>query len=319
MSRNGIIDNTVTLRSSKGHGKLVARLVSEGAPMDPSFIAWWEKVLLLIRWWWVGFATFPRIVKEAGVLFFKRLLHVWYRPEPLKESIGRRADWTEHQLELTFRKYLRHLVEDCDAAIAVKYIPSGISDNGPELMLSRGARDSSSNPEEMEFKVLTPVFYSRFVCYAHDLEALFCEFRESCTIWISSPDLLPKLLFKKPSPPLNTTNYMDFAYFKAIQYLRRRPDRIERPLTSSQAPSARPASEDIRGLRISAMDAFVLSEESRESRKAYRGTVLKLFIADRTFLGMVPVLDAQRLLIQGIMAWIISSGVSLIMPLLVNT
>ena len=33
--------------------------------------------------------TFPRILREAGKLFWRRGLHVWYRPEVLESSIGR--------------------------------------------------------------------------------------------------------------------------------------------------------------------------------------------------------------------------------------
>ena len=50
-----------------------------------------DTIRFVSLWWWVGFVTFPRIVKEAAKLFFKRKLHVWYRPEVLHTSIGRTA------------------------------------------------------------------------------------------------------------------------------------------------------------------------------------------------------------------------------------
>ncbi|KAL9113642.1 MAG: hypothetical protein Q9187_007600 [Circinaria calcarea] len=86
----GTINNTITLSSSKSHAKLVARIFSTGPPTDPSALTVATKVRFILAWWWVGFVTFPRIVKEAGKLFFQRKLHVWYRPEVMNDSIGRK-------------------------------------------------------------------------------------------------------------------------------------------------------------------------------------------------------------------------------------
>ncbi len=307
----GPVNNTINLSSSKGHGKLVARLVSLGTAVDPYDMTLLEKVRFLAAWGWVGFVTFPRIVKEAGLLFFHRKLHVWFRPEPLKESMGRDADTTERELELVFRRYLRYRVGQSTVSLAVKYIPGGISEDTSELMLSPSAQEEkpSARVEELEFKVLTPVFYTRFVHYAHDLEALFCESQESNTIWLSRPELLPALVSKKAAPPLALPHYWDFASFKLIQMLRARPERIERPLTSSATPAAAPATEDIRGFRISPMDGFVLRDEDSQTRKTYRNNVLKVFLADRLAWGSVALLGLQRFGLQMGAAWVLSFSI----------
>ena len=86
---SGEISNTIVLRSSKGHPKLVARISSNGSPMDPSNASLWAQASFLLRWWFVGFLTFPRIIFEAYKLYVSRKLHVWFRPEVLPESIGR--------------------------------------------------------------------------------------------------------------------------------------------------------------------------------------------------------------------------------------
>ena len=86
----GMINNTITLSSSKGHPKLVARIFSIGDSVDPSTLGRLDILKFFLAWWWVGFVTFPRIAREAAKLFFRRGLHVWYRPEILRESIGRR-------------------------------------------------------------------------------------------------------------------------------------------------------------------------------------------------------------------------------------
>lgn len=308
----GLIDNTIVLRSSKIHGKIVARLLSMGPPLDPAAMTSWQKLYFLASWWWVGFVTFPRIVKEAGLLFFKRKLHVWFRPEPLKESMGRNADALERRLELAFRKYLRYLVEQSSTPLAVKYIPSGVAENNKELILSPAAKKGSGPIEELEFKVLTPVFYARFVQYAHDLEAMFGELRESHTVWISRPDLLPKFIFKKQSPAVQLSNPIDFVSFKAIQYLRRRPERIERPMTwpSSSAGESKAASThsviDIRDFRISSMDGYVLEHETAGNKASYRGAVLKLLLAERIAFGLAPLLDAQLFVLRAGFAWVVA-------------
>ena len=85
------IDNTITLYSSKEHLKLVAHVYSTGDAVDVSKLSRWDTFKFLASWCWVGFVTFPRIIREAGKLFFLRKLHVWYRPEVLKDSIGRQA------------------------------------------------------------------------------------------------------------------------------------------------------------------------------------------------------------------------------------
>lgn len=82
--------NTITLKSSKDHVKLVARVFSDGKPVNSVTADWWETSWFVLTWWWVGFLTFPRIIKEAGKLFWKRGLHVWLRPEVLSTSVGRK-------------------------------------------------------------------------------------------------------------------------------------------------------------------------------------------------------------------------------------
>jgi DUF1365 family protein len=84
-----MIDNTITLKSSKDHAKVVARLNCVGTPLDLDELGILGVAWFISRWWWVGLVTLPRIVKEAGNLFYKRSLHAWFRPEVLTPSLGR--------------------------------------------------------------------------------------------------------------------------------------------------------------------------------------------------------------------------------------
>jgi len=89
MIGNGPVHNTITLNSTKAHAKLVAQIFSTCPALDPAQLDAWSTMRFIQSWWWVGFMTFPRILKEAGKLFLRKQLHIWSRPEVLKDSIPR--------------------------------------------------------------------------------------------------------------------------------------------------------------------------------------------------------------------------------------
>ena len=95
ISGKGPIDNTITLTSSKTHAKLVARISSTGLAIDPVQLNTWSNLNFFVSWWWVGFMTFPRILKEAGKLFFQKSLRIWYKPEVSRDSIPRHENRLE--------------------------------------------------------------------------------------------------------------------------------------------------------------------------------------------------------------------------------
>jgi DUF1365 family protein len=205
------ISITITLVSSKGHPKLVASLFATGASIDPHTMTTYQRLRFLASWWHVGFLTFPRILAQAARLFFQRRLRVWYRPEPLKNTLSRHATGTEQQLEPIFRRYLQHLVDRTSAPLYVIYTaPSGRSQStSTGLMLSPSARKiqqqqtdgdlmkttAEEGVETLELRVLTPAFYTRFVRHHHAnaLDALASELDEGRTIWVSRWELLAKL------------------------------------------------------------------------------------------------------------------------------
>lgn len=303
------IDIALNLVSSKGQPKLDVRLYSEGKALDTSHMGPLEQAIYVLTWFWVGFLTFPRMVRQATSLFFYQQLHIWYRPEPLKDSLGRLADTTEAKLELVFRQYLRFLVEQSTSPLSVTYVPSGLLESSEETFNSPGAASHPEQTECLKIKVLTPVFYSRFVHYAHDFEAIFCELAESCTLWVDQPETLPKIFLKKQSPSLHVPSFMDYLYFKTIQRLRRRPARITRPMTSAGPVGPTTTPEDVRGFRISPMDAFVLQYSSQETRASYRSLLARMFVADRVFFGVPAIIDALLLSgVFGVASWLLSFG-----------
>jgi hypothetical protein len=116
---------------------------------------------------------------------------------------------------------------------------------------------------------------------------VFCELVESRTLWVDRPDVLPKIFLQ--SPPLHSSNILDFVAFKLIQNLRRRPDIIHRSKTSAEAASASTRPVDIRNFRISAMDAFILGHDDSRLRHMYQAALIQLFLAERFFSGYVEV------------------------------
>ena len=215
------------------------------------------------------------------------------------KSSDRPANGTERKLEAAFRRYLRHLVEKSPSSISVDYIPSGTFSTN-ETFTSAA---KSSSAEHAAIKILTPAFYARFVHYAHDFEAIFSELTESRSLWVDKPDILPKIFLKKWSPPLHAPTITDFAYFKLMQKLRRRPKSIRSSTSSAALSSSTTRSSDIRVFRISSMDAFVLEQNDKKLKRAYRSAVMRLFMADWVAMGNLQLISLAELLWRFMMAW----------------
>lgn len=196
---------------------------------------------------------------------------------------GRLATDLESQLELAFRRYLQHLVRHSPNPLIVDYIPSGIMQRTEERFLSPSASGILEAIPHTKIKVAKPSFYTRFVYYAHDIEAMFSEMAESHTVSVEPPDVLLKIFLKKPAPSLHTSNVLDFIYFQIIRRLRRRPANGNENLSAKTVI-------DIRNFRISAMDAYVLEQDDLTLKRNYRSTVIRLFLADRVTNGSTRII-----------------------------
>ena len=153
----------------------------------------------------------------------------------------------------------------------------------------------------LEFRVLTPDFYTRFVHYSHDIEAMFGEMTSSRTISVSRPDLLPDIFLKPQMQPQTLGRPTDYLIFKLIQKLRTLPT-SQHDGRSAGTQAANTTQVDIRSFRPSSMDGFILNHDSLSSfgspttelRKSYRSVVLRLFLANRFLgrnLGLLTMLD----------------------------
>ncbi|KAI4120016.1 MAG: hypothetical protein LQ345_000275 [Seirophora villosa] len=291
------IDNTITLSSSKAHAKLIARVFSSQPSIDPTALSYWASLRFIASWWWVGFVTFPRIVKEAGKLFFRRKLHVWYRPEVLKDSIGRSATEDEATIERTFRSFLRSLVTHSSLEQPIKYISPIPSSPTQEIFTSK--RTTSTRSEAIEFKITTPLFYARLARHSHisgflSTEILTADDKDR-TFHVSHPSpflhlfeeqeaaaeetLAPSAL---PRPLHHLSPFPERAQWTFQHWLRRH---------SSSRPTARPQT-DIRHAAFSPLDTFAMRHEPPEQAARYRRAVQKMLLSDVLACGHPEALDA---------------------------
>ncbi|KAL2353339.1 hypothetical protein BJ546DRAFT_846103 [Cryomyces antarcticus] len=302
-SKNGtqhVIDNTIVLKSSKQHAKLVAQVFSDGIPLDPKSLSRWDTFRFVISWWWVGLVTFPRIVKEAYKLYFKRKLHVWFRPEVTLSSIGRNATDTEKVLEGFYQQYFADLVYSATVPIQLSYTPSsGLGDARVFISQSSMIHHDTLVPC-LNIKILSPAFYSRFVHYAHTSEAFdrecLCTDEKNQTVSVSDARLLNNLL-STGKPPVSAalpTYLFDGLRWDMMRRLRCPPaaPAYPPPLISD----ANTAVKDIRSLALSPVDRFV--RDHCADAWLYRRKVTELFLAQRFAFGFTVVVGAADLLFR---------------------
>ena len=96
------IDILLVLRSSEGRPKVIGRLISEGAPMIASSVSMTSLMHFLSRFWWLGFATLPRIMWQAWQIDTYKKLQVWLKPEIRSTNMPRRATAGERYNSLSF-------------------------------------------------------------------------------------------------------------------------------------------------------------------------------------------------------------------------
>ncbi|KAI7343982.1 DUF1365-domain-containing protein [Hortaea werneckii] len=289
------IDTTIVLRSSDEHPKIVARIYSDGKPKDPATISSWEAAKFIAAWCWVGFATFPRIVKEATMLFFRRKLHVWYRPEVAATSLGRSYTEEERVLEAFFRAFISNAVNEASKPLRVVYEPAH-HDDAEIVLYSPGFTFEEDRKRTLIIKVTSPAFYSRFVHHptaksAFDHECLATD-EKNRTAFLEQPELLPTLLnaieeySTAAQQPWGIINPLKEAKWALLNSLRCPPTATSYPEPSAPE-SQRPSKPNGKG-KPSELDSFV--KTSCEDQNIYWRTTIKLFLAERLALGIPALL-----------------------------
>jgi len=300
------ISNNITLVSSGGHPKLVARVFSDGDSIDPTALGVGAVLKFIVRWGWVGFLTSPRILKEAWKLFFTHKLQIWYRPEVAQGSIARTptaaeryagfdqnsSDWAltiRRILESYFRQYLTHLVE-CSA------VPLSVAYNAAPGITSSCRLDSAHEglhgplKDVLEVSISSPAFYSRFIHYDGAAEALDREFSsaemKNRTILVVNARLLTALYASETkciSELALSESFLTWSDVIRWHLLRR----LRCPPTAVAYPKAHEGASqqnDFGAKTFSALDAFVI--RYCKDAAQYRRTATELFIAQRWCWGL---------------------------------
>lgn len=298
-------DNTIVLRSSKDHPKIIARVFSTAPPASALTISPTELAYFILSWWWVGLITFPRILYQATLLFFRRNLHVWFRPEVVPSSIGRPYTADEEKLESFFRDFLTHVVESSSKPLRVIYQPAHAGEE--EIVLySPNATYEESHNHTLTLKVLTPAFYSRSVHYAHfseafDRESLATD-EKNRTVAIECPHLLPILLDSikaqcSTSTDISSSNLFDNLRWRLLRSLRCPPAAPAYPPPSNSASYT--TTSDIRTLPQSPLDTY--TQHHSTDAALYRRICTKLFLAQRFALGLPPLITALDWMLRSLL------------------
>lgn len=315
---DGEFSNTITLSSSKNYPKLEARVFSTNTPIAADSLSRIQTLRFVASWWWVGLMTNPRILREAWKLYFNQNLHVWYRPEVAKSSIGRTETKEEEIMERCFRAFLKHQVECSAINLTVKYIAAGRHCIREESF-GNAKTLSKTSPTELEFRVRTPAFYSQFVRYAHNMEAmdqcLLCAPEEKKLIWVSNPAMLP-VIFQKTSLPQelgNTQPIIDQWRWSAMRRLRK----TQSPSTESIATDAHTTSiaSDIRTFPLSSLDRFVIESYNRHEMRMYRKLVMAVLISDHIAFGQPLLLRIYDSIFRMVLVWVTILGLAQMFPI----
>ncbi|TKA67419.1 hypothetical protein B0A55_11282 [Friedmanniomyces simplex] len=301
------IDNTIVLRSSKEHPKLLARVFSEGEAHDPASVSAFEAARFIALWCWVGFATFPRIVWQAAKLSLRRNLHVWYRPEVTDASISRPYTDDEKQLEPFFRAFLAHVVQEASDPLRIVYEPAH-SEGSEVVYYSPSFTYEEDHQRTLTLKVLYPAFYSRFVHYPHwskalDYECLAKDERNR-TARLEGTAQLPE-----PSDAIDdkaqygsqgqektrSIGLLDQVRWACMRRLRCPPASYAYPENLSSEHHT-PA---VSNAAPSELDVFVRTHCS--DADTYRRITTKLFLAQRICLGIPALLDVLDYLFRSML------------------
>lgn len=312
-----LVNNTITLSSSKQHPKLIARVFSSSGSIDPYKLKGWGTSKFIAAWWWVGLVTFPRIAREAAKLFFRRKLHVWFRPEVLKDSIGRNETEDEKAIAAIFRAYFISLVQNSDLPFTVHFLP-GIASMPAEETITPHALHDKPNTQQFSvtFKITSPLFYAQVARCPSIAEYVKAALSKpdpgAATFHTSYSDLLTKLF---ESPPNRFTSFKIWPWQKAALGEKHAVVPDASPLAPTLLPNRFPwiLIHILRRLpspsyqsELSDLDTCAVHLPSTDAPKvrAYRKAVLKMLLSDYVAFGMPAVIDAAFWIIKIWLCWI---------------
>lgn len=284
---------TATTSSPPSKPKLTARLTSYLPALHPATMSLDRKTLFLLRNGWIGLATFPRTVKEAFNLLFRRGLSWVTRPPPLAATIARHASSWEALIAGEFQRWLEDVVAGSMAGKGsgkgeriggVRYIPAGVASSDAVVFPPDAVAGNV-----VEVRILSPSFYASFARHASSVDAFESEMANA-TISISDLPALRSLLTDSPNlkskPNNNTSPKMlisklsswEKIQWKAISLVRSPPSLFER---------------------------YMISKSSADTRKAYTTQLIKVLTSEYIAFGAVEVLEMELFLGRCAGVWMV--------------
>lgn len=209
-----------------------------------------------------------------------------------------------------FKHYLTNLIRESRVPLSVTFY-TAIPDMLVQTLTSDEQPQHDQEVRDLEIRVLTPAFYSRFVHYAYtseafDRECIFTD-EKNRTAWISRPGLLPLLLSKPGSSSTSDESVMKRTYLDELRWSILRKLRCAPAVAaySETSPSgAEFAAADIRSLPFSDMDQFVRSSAGRAYAGTYRRCVTKLFLAQWLGLGFADISGPLDMLVRVLLCYL---------------
>ena len=300
------VDCKIILKNSDQKAKIVARVFSTGSVIDATSMTRWRTLAFVLRWWWVGLMTNFRIVREARILWVKKL-QVFYRPEVLKTSIGRQESSDEAQLEPYFRLLLEQLVQCSQSGIQLNYLPAAGPRRGTLESIGFSKFDHTNhNQRAIEIRVLTPAFYSQFVRfrdYREALSRLCLDVPESARhVFISDHVALLDMLsrIEKITPGIAKASFR----WRLLAWLRAKKSTYSLLFTALNV--GYPATGHVSDL--SQFDILIMNNCNHVSRRRYFRAVTTLLISDRLAFGWTEILRFYRSLIWAFLMCVATSS-----------
>lgn len=210
-----------------------------------------------------------------------------------------------------FRDYLYYLVHLSEDPFWIK-LETAIPHKPRDHVATTHRRGRDLPTKDLDLRISTGAFYSRFVHYAHtseafDRECLFTDERNR-TLWISQPGLLPGLLPSRTTlkdlqeqEQLMKRSSLDELRWTFLRKLRCPPADPAYPISPK---STEFEVDDIRDHTFSELDRFVRGPMGRSYAGSYRREVTKLFLAQRYALGFTEVIDLLDFCLRVSFCWL---------------
>jgi hypothetical protein len=211
-----------------------------------------------------------------------------------------------------FKRYLSTLIHQSEEPFNI-LLHTAIPEEPIERLATTFRLGRNRRLKELEIRVLTPAFYSRFAHYAYtseafDRECIFTD-EKNRTLWISRPELLPLLMTKSAEAEAEaedrlsmvTRGYLDELRWEILKKLRCAPARSAYGASSPSNPAL--TTEDVRSLPYSELDQCAKNRPRTESSR-YRRMVTKLFIAQRLGFGVTKIIGLLDLIVRFLLCYL---------------